>query len=156
MVLGVFMQVRPMAFVEKTRDTTRWANHVAVPFLLYAGIYALLAEAGLYASIGNALSATGLTQVSSYVVAFVLGLFVPDPGSLWVIQGPALVAADADLVSSVVSVMYGAGVSNLWLSFLFVGLIVSTDGFDWREYLRYATAVTAYVSVIVIALLIVL
>jgi short subunit fatty acids transporter len=156
MMLGVLVQVRPMAFVEKTRDTTRWANHVAIPFLLYAGVYALLAEAGLYTAIGNALSATGLTQVSSYVVAFVLGLFVPDPGSVWVLQGPALVAVNADLVPSVVSVMYGAGVSNLWLGFLFVGLVASADGFDWREYLRYAAAVTAYVSAVVIVLLIVL
>ena len=155
MMLGVLVRVRPMAFVEKTRDTTRWANHVAIPFLLYAGVHALLAEPGLYATIGNALSATGLTQVSSYIVALVLGLFVPDPGSVWVLQGPALVAANADLVPSVVSVMYGAGVSNLWLGFLFVGLIPSTEGFDWREYLRYAAAVTAYVSVVVIASLIV-
>lgn len=155
MMLGVLMQARPLAFVEKTRDTTRWANHVAIPFLLYAGVYALLAESGLYAPIGDAITATGVTQVSSYIVAFILGLFVPDPGSVWVLEGPALIAADADLVSSVVSVMYGAGVSNLWLGFLFVGLVANTDGFDWREYLRYTVVVTAYISIVVIALLII-
>jgi short subunit fatty acids transporter len=155
MTLGVLIQGRPMAFVEKTRDATKWVNHVAIPFLLYAGVYALLTRAELYAPIGNALAATGVTQASSYVVAFVLGLLVPDPGSVWVIQGPALVAADADLVSSVVSVMYGAGVSNLWLGFLFVGIVAPIAGFDWREYARYAAAITAYVSVVVIALLVV-
>ena len=130
-------------------------DHVAVPFLLYAGVYALLTEAEMYAPIGNALAATGVTQASSYVVAFVLGLFVPDPGSVWVIQGPALVAVDADLASSMISVMYGAGVSNLWLSFLFVGIIAPISGFDWREYVRYAAAITAYVSAVVIVLLVV-
>lgn len=95
----------------------------------------------------------GVTQVVSYVVALVLGLFVPDPGSLWVIQGPALVESGAGLVPSIISVMYGAGVSNLWLGFLFVGIIATVYGFDWQEYVRYAATVTVYVSVVVIGLL---
>lgn len=155
LVLGILVQVYPMAYVEKTRDAMQWANHVAIPFVLYAGVYALLTEAELYTPIGDALAATGVTQVSSYVVAFVLGLFVPDPGSVWVIQGPALVAADADLVSSVISVMYGAGVSNLWLGFLFVGHVSSIEGFDWREFATYATGITLYVTAVVLALLVI-
>ena len=154
-VFGILIQVYPMAYVEKTRDAMQWANHVAIPFVLYAGVYVLLTEAELYAPIGNALAATGVTQVSSYVVAFVLGLFVPDPGSVWVIQGPALVAADADLVSSMISVMYGAGVSNLWLGFLFVSIIPSISGFDWREFAKYATSITLYVTAVVLALLLI-
>lgn len=155
MMLGILVQQRPMAFVAKTRDATRWANHVAIPFLLYAGVYALLSEAELYAPIGDALAATGVAQVTSYGVALVVGVLVPSPGSVWVIQGPALVASGAELVPSLVSVMYGAGVSNLWLGFLFVGVVGTIYGFDWREYVRYAAAVTAYVSVVVIALLLV-
>lgn len=154
MMLGVLTQVRPMAFVDKTTDATRWANHIAIPFLLYAVVFALLSEAGLYAPIGNALAATGVTQAASYVVALVLGLFVPSPGTLWLIQGPALVGAGGDLVPSLVSVMYGAGVSNLWLGFLFAGIVAPIHGFDWREYVRYAAVVTVYVSVVVVALLI--
>ncbi|MFC6826085.1 TIGR00366 family protein [Halopelagius fulvigenes] len=155
MMLGILVQERPMAFVAKTRNATRWANHVAIPFLLYAGVYALLSEAGLYAAIGDALAATGFTQVASYVVALLVGVLIPSPGSVWVVQGPAVVAAGADLVPSLVSVMYGAGVSNLWLGFLFVGVLGIVYGFDWREYVRYAAVVTVYVSVVVAALLVV-
>lgn len=155
MMLGILVQRRPMAFVEKTRDATRWAAHLAVPFLLYAGVFALLTQANLYAALGDALAATGVTQVVSYVAALVLGLFVPSPGSVWVLQGPALVASGADLVPSLVSVMYGAGVSNVWLGFLFAAVLGVTHGFDWREYLRYAAAVTVYVSVVVVAMLVV-
>ncbi|WP_135820864.1 TIGR00366 family protein [Halostella litorea] len=154
MMVGILVHGRPMAFAEKVTDATRWANHVAIPFLLYAVVFALLSAAGLYAGIGDAFAATGFTQAVSYLAALVLGTFVPSPGSVWVIQGPALVAAGADLVPSLVSVMYGAGVSNLWLGFLFVGIITTVYGFDWREYVRYAAAVTAYVSLVVIALLI--
>jgi len=154
MMVGILIHARPMAFAEKVSDATRWANHIAIPFLLYAGVFALFIETGLYARIGDAFAATGTTQAVSYVVALVLGVFVPSPGSLWVLQGPALVQSGADLVPSVISVMYGAGVSNLWLGFLFVGIIATVYGFDWQEYARYAAAVTAYVSVVVIALLI--
>lgn len=151
MVTGILVQQRPMAFVEKTRKGTRWANHIAIPFLMYAAVYSLLNASELYGPIGDVVASAEL--VPSYLVALVLGLFVPDPGSLWVIQGPALVAAGGDLVPSVSSVMYGAGVSNLWLGFLFVGILGSITGFDWREYVRYATVVTVYVSVVLVALL---
>lgn len=156
MMIGVTVQVRPMAFVDKVTNATRWVRHLAIPFLLYAGVYGLLSEAGLYASIGNALTSTGVTQVGSYVAALIVGLMVPDPGSLWIIQGPALTATGAELVPSLVSVMYGAGVSNLWLGFLFVGLVSTIYGFGWREYLRYAAIVTVYVSVVVIVALLAL
>ncbi|ELY57910.1 hypothetical protein [Natronococcus jeotgali] len=50
--------------------------------------------------------------------------------------------------------MYGAGVSNLWLAFLFAS-VLSIYGFDGREFATYAAAVTAYVSVVVVGLLLV-
>ncbi|MFC7157644.1 TIGR00366 family protein [Halomarina halobia] len=156
MILGVVVNFPPMAFVEKVNSAVRWVNHLAIPFLLYASVYGLLSKADLYAPIGDALASTGVTQVSSYIVALIVGLLVPDPGSLWVIQGPALTSAGAELVPSLISVMYGAGVSNLWLGFLFIGLISSISGFGWREYLRYTAIVTIYVSVVVIALMLAL
>lgn len=154
MIVGLLSQGPPMAFRQKTEAATKWANHIAIPFLLYAAVWALLDEAGLYGAFGDALAGTGLPAVSSYVVAFILGLFIPDPGSLWVIQGPAVAAADVDLVASLVATMYGAGVSNLWLAFLFAS-ILSIRGFDWREFTKYAAVVTVYVSVVVLGLLLV-
>ncbi|AGB38369.1 TIGR00366 family protein [Natronococcus occultus] len=153
-VVGLAVQGPPMAFREKTEDATRWANHMAIPFLLYAATFALLMEAELYAPLGEALAATGLPSVGAYVVAFALGLLVPDPGSLWLLQGPAVAAAGIEEVPALVATMYGAGVSNLWLAFLFAS-VLSIYGFDWREFATYAAAVTAYVSVVVVGLLLV-
>jgi len=155
LMLGILVHTRPMAYAEKVSDATRWANHLTIPFLLYAVVFTLLSTAELYAPIGNAFAATGVPQVVSYLVALGLGLLVPSPGSVWLIQGPALVESGAALVPSLVSVMYGAGVSNLWLGFLFVSLVGTVYGFDWREYVRYVAAVTAWVSVVVVALLVV-
>lgn len=152
MMLGLLTQIQPMAFREKTEDTTKWANHMAIPFLLYAAVFALLNESGLYGAIGDAIAGTGIPHASSFVIAFLLGLLVPDPGSLWVMQGPALAAAELDVVVSLIAVMYGAGISNLWLAFLFSG-ILSIYGFDWREFARYAGVITLYMSAVVLALL---
>jgi len=151
-MLGILLQERPMAFVEKTKESTKWAKHVAIPFLLYANIHYLLDGAGLYDSFATVLSSTGVPQISSYVVALGLGLVVPDPGSVWVLQSPAVLGTKMELASALVPVMYGAGVSNFWLSFLFVGLIGTVSGFSWSEYFRYATVVTGYVSMVLIAL----
>lgn len=153
-VLGLLVQGPPMAFREKTEDATRWANHVAIPFLLYASTVALLSEADLYGPIGDAIASTGVPGAASYVAALALGLLVPDPGSVWVLLGPALAAAGVDLVGALIATMYGAGVSNLWLGFVFAGLL-SLYGFDWREFAKYATIVTLYVSAVVIGLLLI-
>lgn len=154
LILGLAVQGPPMAFRKKTEDATRWALQMIVPFLLYAGVWALLNEAGRYGPIGDAIAGTGLPAVASYVVAFALGLLVPDPGSLWVLQGPAVAAADVDLVTALVATMYGAGLSNLWLGFLFASLL-SLYGFDWRTFVRYAGVTTVYVTAVVVGLLLI-
>ncbi|KYH25152.1 short chain fatty acid transporter [Halalkalicoccus paucihalophilus] len=146
MILGLLVHTRPMAFRSKTTHATRWANHVAIPFMLYAVVFALLSAAGLYGAIGDAL---GGGTVGPFLAALGLGLLIPDPASVWVVVGPALIATGSDLVGSVVAVMYGAGLSNLWLGFLFCG-ILSIRGFDWREFVRYAAVITVYVSVVVL------
>lgn len=147
MILGLLVHVRPMAFRSKTTDATRWANHVAIPFMLYAVVFALLSGAGLYGAIGEVLAATAF---GPFLASLGLGLLVPDPASVWVIVGPALVAGEAELLASLVTVMYGAGLSNLWLGFLFLG-VLSVRGFDPREFVRHAAAVTGYVSLVVLA-----
>lgn len=152
MILGLLVHTRPMAFRSKTTDATRWANHVAIPFMLYAVVYALLSAAGLYGPIGDAL---GTGALGSFLAALGIGLLVPDPASVWVVVGPALVAAGADLVDSTVAVMYGAGLSNLWLGFLFLG-VLSIRGFDWREFARYAAVISVYVTAVVAVSLLVL
>lgn len=152
MILGLLVHVRPMAFRSKTTGATRWANHVAIPFMLYGIVFALLSGAGLYDAIGDALAAGA---VGPFLASLGLGLLVPDPASVWLIVGPAMVAGEVGLLTSLVAVMYGAGLSNLWLGFLFLG-ILSVRGFDSREFLRYAAAITAYVSVVVLACVVLL
>ncbi len=153
--IGLFVHVRPMAFREKTTGATRWANHVAIPFLFYAVVFSLLSEAGLYEPIGSALGAIGSTAVGSFVAAHGVGLLIPDPGSLWVGVGPAVLTTEVDLVTAIVAVMYGAGLSNLWLGFVFAGTLPD-GGIDWREFVRYAAVITAYVSLVVLVALLAL
>ncbi|WP_122088227.1 TIGR00366 family protein [Halalkalicoccus subterraneus] len=152
MILGLLVHTRPMAFRSKTTHATRWANHVAIPFMLYAVVFALLSGAELYEPIGAAL---GTTELAPLVASFGLGLAIPDPAAVWVIIGPGLVGGGADLLNSLVAVMYGAGLSNLWLGFLFCG-ILSIRGFDWRLFAKYAAVLSGYVLAVVSAALLVL
>lgn len=152
MMLGMLTQVRPLDFVAAASDATRWVEHLAVPFLLYGGVYALLSASGLYGAVGSALAATGVPAVGSYLAAFALGLLVPDPGSVWVLLGPGAVGTAAGVDTLLVATMYGAGVSNLWIGFLFLG-VLGVRGFDPRRYLRYAAGLTASLSVVVVGAL---
>lgn len=150
-ILGMAVQVRPMALVEKTADATRWVLHLAIPFLFYGGIVALLGASGRYDPIG-ALVATdvaGGVPIGAFLAALGVGLLVPDPGSVWVLLGPGVTAAESAIVPPLAAVMYGAGLSNLWLGFLFVGLL-PVPGCDWPSFVRYAAVVTGYVSVVVL------
>jgi short subunit fatty acids transporter len=155
MILGLVFQKYPMAFVEKTNSAAKWANHVAIPFIFYAGIFALLRESGLRETVGSVIASVGGEISLSFIIAFVVGLFVPDPGWLWVIEGPVLVSAGADTTHALIAVMYGAGLSNLWLGFLFASLL-SINGFSWREYTKYASAITIYVALIVLGVIAIL
>ncbi|MFC4357208.1 TIGR00366 family protein [Halobium salinum] len=148
MMLGMATQVRPLGFVAAASDATRWVEHLVVPFLLYGGVYALLSESELYAPIGDALAATGLPAVASYLAALGLGLLVPDPGSVWVLLAPAATTTAAGADALLVSTMYGAGVSNLWVGFIFLG-VLGVRGFGWRRYLTYAAGLTVYLSALV-------
>lgn len=152
MMAGLLVHWRPMAFRSKTTHATRWANHLAIPFLLYAAAHVLLREAGLYAPMGDALVSAG-SGVASFLAAVGVGLLVPDPGSTWVLLGPA-VAADLELVRAVTAVMFGAGLSNLWLGFLFAG-ILGVRGFAYREFVKYAGVISAYAALVVIGSLLV-
>ncbi|MEM4782325.1 MAG: TIGR00366 family protein, partial [Halalkalicoccus sp.] len=151
MILGLFVHGRPMAFRSKTTDATRWANHVAILFMLYAVVFALFSAAGLYEPVGDALGGA----LGAFLAALGLGLLVPDPASVWVIVGPALLASGADPLTGVVAVMYGAGLSNLWLGFLFCG-VLSIRGFRPRTFVRYAAAISGYVSLVVLVALLAL
>ncbi|ADJ13818.1 TIGR00366 family protein [Halalkalicoccus jeotgali] len=151
MMLGLLVHVRPMAFRSKTTHATRWANHIAIPFMLYAVAFALLSAAGLYGAIGTALGGAG----GGFLAALGVGLLIPDPASVWLLVGPGLLAAGSDLLASLVAVMYAAGLSNLWLGFLFCG-ILSIRGFDVREFARYAAVISVCVLAVVGAALLAL
>ena len=148
-VVGMALQERPMAFVGKTADATRWVLHLAIPFLFYGGIVALLGESGLYDPIGTLLAVESATPVGPFLGALGLGLLVPDPGSVWVLLGPGLFGTGLPLVPTLAAVMFGAGLSNLWLGFLFVGLL-PIPGCDWRAFVRYAGVVTVHAAVVVL------
>jgi|GEM_PF-4288506 len=146
MMVGLLIQKNPATFTKKTTDSTKWAAHMAVPFLLYGGVYALLSESGIYLNLAGMLETLPIT--GSYITAFITGLIVPDPGSLWLLVSPILSEA-VEITTSVTLAMYASGVSNIWLGFLFAG-ILSIKGFDWREYVRYAFTITVYVSAVVL------
>lgn len=148
-IVGMALQERPMAFVGKTADATRWVLHLAIPFLFYGGVVALLGEGGLYDPIGALLTVEGGIPVGPFLGAFGVGLLVPDPGSVWVLLGPGLAGTGPPLAPTLAAVMFGAGLSNLWLGFLFVGLL-PIPGCDWRAFVRYAAVVTVVVAVVVL------
>ncbi|MFB6094687.1 MAG: short chain fatty acid transporter [Halanaeroarchaeum sp.] len=50
--------------------------------------------------------------------------------------------------------MDGAGISNLWLGSLSVGILAPVTGFEYREFLRYVGAITALMSVVLAILLV--
>lgn len=151
LMLGVLVQYRPIAYVSATESATRWVTHLVIPFILYAGIFSLLTESGGYDYLSAVVADSGMPHVTSYGLALLLGLLVPDPGSQWLLQG-ATIPASASVPTALVAIMYGAGVSNLWVGFVFLRLF-SIPGFDWRQFGTYALVVTTYVSAVLLVAL---
>lgn len=150
-VLGLIVHRVPQAFIDQCTTASRWAIAIGLPFVFYAAVIVMVHEADLASSVGGTLGSAPASALPAYLLAFVVGVLVPDPGSVWLIVGPILEAATGDLVASLVVTMFAAGISNLWLGFLFLGIFASRiDGFDWREFTYYAAAISVYASAVVV------
>ncbi|OKY77814.1 MAG: Short chain fatty acids transporter [Candidatus Methanohalarchaeum thermophilum] len=148
LMLALISQKNPVAFMEKGADSTKWSLHLAIPFLLYAGTYSLLTKATLYTPIKNLLN--GIPVIGSYLIALGAGILIPDPGSLWFLLSP--LSEVAGVLNSLITTMYAAGISNIWLGFIFIG-ILGIKGFNWKEYIEYALLTTVYLSIVIILVL---
>ncbi|MDZ7729968.1 MAG: TIGR00366 family protein [Natrialbaceae archaeon] len=154
---GMLVHTVPQAYIEQCTNAAGWAVPIGIPFVFYAAVIIMLERAGTFGAIGGLLEGAGVPAVSGYGLGFLVGLAVPDPGTVWLIVGPMLAAAGADIMASLVAVMFASGISNLWLGFLFLGIFAHRiDGFDWLEFFHYATIITVYVSIVVIGSLLVL
>jgi short-chain fatty acids transporter len=141
--LGLLLHRGPRAYLLAAAEGGRGCIGIMIQFPLYAGIFALVYEAGLLERmslwIASVSSPSGFL-ISSFLSAGLLNLFVPSGGGQWGMQGAVVLqAAEAlkiPLGTAVMTVAYGDQWTNMLQPFWALALLEIT-GLRARDIVGY-------------------
>ncbi|MEM9424584.1 MAG: short-chain fatty acid transporter [Spirochaetota bacterium] len=120
--LGLLFHKTPIRFVAAVRQAIKGTAGVVVQFPLYAGIMGMMEGVGpegfslasLMTSFFSSVSSAETLPFFSFLAAGILNFFVPSGGGHWVIQGPILMPAAAELGASTTKTAMAIAWGDAW------------------------------------------
>jgi len=100
LVLGMALHGRPAVFVRAFNQAARVVGPLALQYPLYGGIMGIMRDSGLAALISEwfvSVSTPATFPFFTFVSAALVNMFIPSGGGQWVVQGPIMVPAGAQL-----------------------------------------------------------
>jgi short-chain fatty acids transporter len=151
--LGLLLHRNLSAYVSALAEGGRAISGIVLQFPLYAGIQGVMHHAGIASAISQGFvdasqwtaSALGVGAeptfaVSTFLSAGLVNLFVPSGGGQWIVQGPIVCSAAADLAipleKAVMAVAYGDQWTNMIQPFWAIPLMGLTR-VDVRQFIGY-------------------
>ena len=152
-MLALLLNIRPVEFAIKMRETAKASAYVPVLLLLGAGFATLTLGIGVYEQLSGPLAASGaFIPIFVLIFGFVLALALPEPSTLWVVAGPlvagACVAASQPVFLSVIALMCGFQLSRFFQPDYHLSLFGFSSAGDMSKYLK-VTAVIAVIAYVV-------
>jgi short-chain fatty acids transporter len=145
--LGLMLHDSPRAYMTAAEEGARGCLGIMVQFPLYAGIMAMILDAGLVDQIAGMFSAHGTAKsvpLFSFLAACIVNLFIPSGGGQWAVQGPIALQAGIDVgvapAKMVMSVAYGDQITNMLQVFWALPLLAVT-GVKARDIVGYTAIV---------------
>ena len=145
--LGLLLHASPRAYMNAITDGARGCAGIIIQFPLYAGIMAMMNEAGLINTIAeffNRIGSDSTIPLLSFASAGVVNLFVPSGGGQWGIQGP--ITLETGLQAGIapgrmiMAVAYGDQLTNMLQPFWALPLLGIT-GVRARDIVGYTAIV---------------
>lgn len=113
-ILGMLLNVTPIEYTYKVRETARFGAFILVPMFFIAGISSIASWIGLHDQIAYAL--IPLSPISLFLFAFVVSMLSPEPSTLWVLIGPTIarsvLVAGLSPILGITCVVLGAQLSK--------------------------------------------
>lgn len=150
-MLGLLLNIRPVEYALKMRETAKASGYIPALIMLAAGFCALTMDVGLYNQLSSLLSAWGaFVPVFAFILGFVLAIVLPEPSSMWLVANPLLVGAAPNVtVLLVIALMCGFMLSR----FLQPSYHLAVYGFsaaNTSKYLKVIMAISMVVYVVII------
>jgi short-chain fatty acids transporter len=158
--LGLLLHPSPASLGKAAEEASRPLHGVVLQFPLYAGIYGIIRDTGLVASLTHAFLA--VSTVRSYplmVFAYsaVLNYLVPSGGAKWAMEAPYVLGAAHQLgvpaTSVAMAYAYGDMATNLIQPFWAIPLL-GVARLEFRDILGYELLAFAVYAVLVSAALV--
>ena len=153
MALGLILHGSPKAYMDAVTQGVRGCAGIIVQFPLYAGIMAMMKEAGLVEMIAEGFTRIGnetTIPLLSFFSAGVVNLFVPSGGGQWGIQGPVVLETGIGVGippgRMIMAVAYGDQLTNMLQPFWALPLLGIT-GVKARDIVGYTSVVMVFAGV---------
>jgi short-chain fatty acids transporter len=159
-MIGLLVNKTPVEFAYKVRETAKTSSYVPILVILAAGLAVIMVKTGVSEHLSSAISGLGaFTPILFFICAFVLGLVLPDPSTVWVVFGPLVSGATSgsthSVILSVIALICGFQLSRFLQPYYHFGILGVSDMVPYEEmkrYLRVNIAIAFVVYIVVIAI----
>lgn len=148
--LGILLFVTPNRFLAAVNDGVKILGGIIIQYPFYAGILGILAGSGLVVTFAGwfvSISSPETLPLWSFISAGLINIFVPSGGGQWVIQGPVMMEAAAQLGASIPATAIGVQFGDQWTNmvqpfWLLPALAIS--GLKLRDIMGYLVLILFY------------
>jgi len=160
LALGLLLHPSPASLGKAAEEASRPLHGVVLQFPLYAGIYGVIKDTGLVASLTHAflaVSTPGSYPLVVFAYSAVLNYLVPSGGAKWAMEAPYVLGAAKELgvpaTSVAMAYAYGDMATNLVQPFWAIPLL-GVARLEFRDILGYELLALGVYTVLVSAALV--
>lgn len=155
--LGITLFVTPSRFLGAVNEGVTVVSGIIIQYPFYAGILAILGGSGLIVTLSNwfvSFSSAETLPLWSFLSAGLINIFVPSGGGQWVIQGPVMMDAAAQLKASIPATALAVQIGDQWTNmvqpfWLLPALAIS--GLKLKDLMGYMVLVLFYLGIVFLA-----
>jgi len=115
--LGILLLGSPANYVAKLSEGIKTVTGIILQFPFYAGILAIMTASGLVLTISDffvGFSSAQTLPFWGYISSFVINFFAPSGGGHWVLQGPFMMSAAAEVGADPAATAVSVQLGNAW------------------------------------------
>ncbi len=161
LILALLVHGSPIQFMKAVKESVKGLGPMIIQFPFYAGILGIVMYSDLSGVIADSLirlsTATTLSWFS-FVTAAIVNLFIPSGGGEWMVIGPTLINAAAELGTPIekiiISFGYGDALTNLinpFWTLSFLAIMARVMPIRARDFMGYAVLVALVFFVVISA-----
>ncbi|MFO8070686.1 MAG: short-chain fatty acid transporter [Polyangia bacterium] len=152
---GIILHGTPIRYVRAVDDAICTCGGIALQFPFYAGIMGMMVDSGLASTLSRGfvgISSETTLPFFSFLSAGIVNFFVPSGGGQWVVQGPIMMPAAAQLGTGYSTVAMAIAWGDAWTNMIqpFWALpLLAVAKLNIRDIMGYTTVVLLFTGIVI-------